>query len=185
MKGGGWKGSLSIACSVPQASQCRHTAGGLHRATALKKPILKQSQRQTLTLETGTCLLTPGCSPPVLWGGGGGGGCMFEAVCQPVLITSEPTRGQKVCSLSATSEAACMHTHSFFAVSRRKEKARAQSTWTQRPSALINYRESGAIDVRITFRSVTASSFSSVVSCILIPGQTDWRRGSGWRVTAQ
>lgn len=38
---------------------------------------------------------------------------MFEAVSQPVLITFEPTRGQKVCSLSATSEAACVHTHSF------------------------------------------------------------------------
>lgn len=60
MKGCGWKGSLYIACSVPQAPLCRHTAGGLHRATTLKKPILKQSQRQTLRLETGTCLLTPG-----------------------------------------------------------------------------------------------------------------------------
>lgn len=130
-------------------------------------------------------VFSPQAVVPQFFEEGGGGGCVFEAVCQPVLITSEPTRGQKVCSLSATSEAACMHTHSFFAVSRRKEKARAQSTWTQRPSALINYRESGAIDVRITFRSVTASSFSSVVSCILIPGQTDWRRGSGWRVTAQ
>lgn len=69
MKGGGWKGSLSIACSVPQASLCRHTTGGLHHATTLKKPILKQSQRQTLTLETGTCPLTPG-SPQLFEGGG-------------------------------------------------------------------------------------------------------------------
>ena len=86
MKGGGWKGSLFIACSVPQASLCRHAAGGLHRATTLKKPILKQSQRQTLTLETGTCLLTPGSalySPSSLGGWGG----VFEPVSQPVLVT--------------------------------------------------------------------------------------------------
>lgn len=70
MKGGGWKGSLFIACSVPQASLCRHTAGGLHRATTRKKQILKQLQSQTLTLETGTCLLTPGSTlySAVLWG---------------------------------------------------------------------------------------------------------------------
>lgn len=69
MKGGGWKGSLFIACSAPQASLRRHAAGGLHRATALKKPILKQSQSQTLTLETGTRLHTSGSTfySPVFW----------------------------------------------------------------------------------------------------------------------
>lgn len=107
MKGGGWKGSLSIACSVPQASLCRHTAGGLHHATTLKKPILKQSQRQTLTLETGTCLLTLG-SPlfsPILWGR------MFEPVSQPVVVMFKPTRGQKVCcSLSERSEEFSVYT---------------------------------------------------------------------------
>ncbi len=155
MKGGGWKGSLSIACSVPQASLCRHTAGGLHSATTLKKPILKQSQRQTLTLETGTCFLTPGsplCSP-VLWGR------MFEPVSQPALVTFKPTRGQKVCSLSASSKRAPfvtffsppIHTHTFYNCS-------------------FSFR---AIDVWITFSLVTASSFSSVVSCILILRQTD------------
>lgn len=60
MKGGAWKGSLFIACSAPQASLRRHAAGGLHRATTLKKPILKHSQSQTLTLETGTRLHTSG-----------------------------------------------------------------------------------------------------------------------------
>lgn len=60
MKGGGWKGSLFTACGVPRASLRRYAAGGLHRATTLKKQILKQLQSQTLTLETGTCLLTPG-----------------------------------------------------------------------------------------------------------------------------
>lgn len=94
MKGGGWKGSLSIACSVPQASLCRHTTGGLHHATTLKKPILKQSQRQTLTLETGTCPLTPG-SPQLFEGGG-----MFEPASKPV-VTFKPTRDQKVCSVRA------------------------------------------------------------------------------------
>lgn len=96
MKGGGWKGSLSIACSVPQASLCRRTAGGLHHATALKKPILKQSQRQTLTLETGTCLLTPGS--PLLWGR------MLQPAPRPAVVTFKPTRGRKVCFSSALSE---------------------------------------------------------------------------------
>lgn len=37
MKGGGWKESLSMACSVPQAPLCRRTAGTLQRATALRR----------------------------------------------------------------------------------------------------------------------------------------------------
>lgn len=54
---------------APGSSVSAH-CWGLRCATTLKKPILKQSQSQTLTLETGTCLLTPGSTlySAVLWG---------------------------------------------------------------------------------------------------------------------
>lgn len=57
-----------------------------------KKPILKQSQRQTLTLETGTRLLTPG-SPSEL-SSSLGGECLNQCI---------PARGQKVCKFSFSS----------------------------------------------------------------------------------
>lgn len=84
------EGSLFIACSAPQASLRRHAAGGLHRATALKKPILKQSQSQTLTLETGTRIPTPGST--------------FYSAILFYFFTLTPTRGRKVWCVKASSQ---------------------------------------------------------------------------------